>query len=85
MQTQRANLMTAIWAEDIRTVIRLTDMWPQLLTESNAKGETPMREYLNGGGRVRSIITNITPHFSPDNWETPTWFGAPQAWAKATW
>ena len=85
MQTQRANLMTAIWTDDIRTVIRLTDMWPQLLTESNAKGETPMQEYLNGGGRVRSIIANITPHFSLDNWDTPTWFGASHAWTRATW
>jgi hypothetical protein len=85
IEMQRNYLMTAIWTDDIRTVIRLTDMWPQLLTESNAKGETPMREYLNGGGRERSIIANITPHFSLDNWDTPTWFGASHAWTRATW
>jgi hypothetical protein len=85
MQTQRANLMTAIWTGDIRTIVRLTDMWPQLLTETNAKGQTPMREYLEGGGRVRGIIANITPHFDQNIWTTPTWFGSPAAWTKATW
>ena len=85
MQTQRANLMTAIWANDIRTLIRLTDAWPQLLSELNAKGQTPQREYLDGGGRVRGIIANTTPPFVIDDWNAPTWYGAPGAWTKAAW
>jgi len=85
MQAIRSQLITAAFDADIRTIIRLTDLWPQVLNELNEKGETPMREYLNCGGRVRGIIANITPSFVPDFWPIPPWYGTSAAISSAKW
>jgi hypothetical protein len=54
------------------------------LTQKNDKGETPLRAYLNSGGRNRGMIVNLTPPFQPD-WTQPAWYGLPGAWSNAFW
>ena len=74
----------AVAAANVRAISDLSYKYPDLLMETNAKGETPLRAYLNGGGRDRGMITALIPPFQPD-WARPSWYGLPGAWPRTIW
>jgi hypothetical protein len=79
-----ASLQQAIDTKNVKVIADLSYKYPELLTATNAKGETPLRAYLNSGGRNRGMIVNLTPPFQPD-WTQPAWYGLPGAWSNAFW
>ena len=79
-----ATLQKAIATKNVKVIADLSYKYPELLVQTNDKGETPLRAYLNGGGRNRGMIVNLTPSFQPD-WTQPTWYGLPGAWTHAGW